>query len=140
MNDKSTDKATGLGNVYGRLLNCRNDYQGSRKRILCVCSAGLLRSPTAAVILSQDPWNFNTRAVGIEKNWALIPIDEVLIEWADEFVCMNQNQEEKIKDMLKPNDARKVHCLHIEDEFDYMNVVLVDAMKEEFHKIFPVEN
>ena len=42
-----------------RLANTQNKYQGKYKKVLCVCSAGLLRSPTAALVLSQEPFNFN---------------------------------------------------------------------------------
>ena len=44
-----------------RLSNVNNRFQGNFKRVLYVCSAGLLRSPTLAEILSQAPYNFNTR-------------------------------------------------------------------------------
>lgn len=50
--------------VMNRIANASNKFQGSYKRVLCVCSAGLLRSPTAALVLSKDPYNFNTRACG----------------------------------------------------------------------------
>ncbi len=34
--------------------NIDNPYQGSAKKVLCVCSAGMLRSPTAANVLYVD--------------------------------------------------------------------------------------
>lgn len=74
--------------MMNRLANSKNRYQGDMKKVLCVCSAGLLRSPTVAWILSNNPFNFNTRAVGITKEYALIPVDEVLIMWADEIVVV----------------------------------------------------
>lgn len=76
-----------------RKWNSHNEYQGKHKRVLCVCSAGLLRSPTAAWVLSNPPYNFNTRAAGIDVGHALIPVDDVLIEWADEIVCMDEYQQ-----------------------------------------------
>ena len=65
-----------------RLGNVSNGFQGKFRRVLCVCSAGLLRSPTLAEILSQPPYNFNTRAVGIAKEFALIPIDMAHAAWS----------------------------------------------------------
>ena len=56
-----------------RLHNATNPYQGSYKKVLCVCSAGMLRAPTAAVVLSRPPYDFNTRAVGTDLGTALIP-------------------------------------------------------------------
>lgn len=125
-------KATGLGNVANRLANSKNPYQRDIKKVLCVCSAGLLRSPTAAVVLSQDPWNFNTRAAGIEKEWALIPIDEVLVWWADEFVCMTLEQYNFLKGMTD----KPIHCLDIADSYEYRNPILVRIMKEKFENIW----
>ncbi len=43
----------------------QNPYQGKYKRVLCVCSAGVLRSATTAVVLSKEPFNFNTRSAGL---------------------------------------------------------------------------
>lgn len=85
--------------IMNRLANSSNIYQGKFKRVLCVCSAGLLRSPTAAFVLSQEPYNYNTRAAGLIKEFALVPVDEVLIRWADEIVCMSNEQAEQLADM-----------------------------------------
>ncbi len=71
-----------------RMHNAGNLHQGQYKKVLCVCSAGLLRSPTTAVVLSKEPYNFNTRAAGCVPDYALIKVDAVLIHWADEIVCM----------------------------------------------------
>ena len=43
--------------------NCTNPYQTGTEKILCVCSAGLLRSPTLAGELYKR--GFNTRAAGV---------------------------------------------------------------------------
>lgn len=70
-----------------RLANVSNRFQTPTHRVLCVCSAGLLRSPTAANVLHQE-YGFNTRAAGITAEYALIPVDEALLAWADEVVWM----------------------------------------------------
>ncbi len=71
-----------------RLWNTKNTNQGPAKRVLCLCSAGLLRSPTVAWVLSNDPWNYNTRAAGTSQDHALVAVDQYLLEWADEVVCV----------------------------------------------------
>ncbi len=98
-----------------RLYNCKNPHQGDYKRVLCVCSAGLLRSPTAAFVLSNEPFNFNTRAAGLDESHALIPVDDVLLEWADEIVCMNSHQ----KKMLADKTGKTIINLDIPDNFAY---------------------
>ena len=59
-----------------------NSYQGDYKRVLTVCSANMLRSPTMAHVLSAEPYNFNTRSAGI-AGFALIPVTEELLSWVD---------------------------------------------------------
>lgn len=109
-----------------RLSNCHNQYQGECKRVLCVCSAGLLRSPTIAWVLSQPPYDFNTRAAGLSDEYAMIPVDDVLLEWADEIVCVDFNQQiELLKRTSKP-----VHCFNIPDRFGFRDPELIELIKE----------
>jgi predicted protein tyrosine phosphatase len=72
-----------------RLANCENEYQGSFMRVLTVCSAGLLRSPTIARVLTRDFDNVNTRAVGTSSDYALVPLDMVHLKWAHLIICAN---------------------------------------------------
>lgn len=115
-------------NDMNRLGNSKNPYQGKYKKVLCVCSAGLLRSPTAAVVLSQEPFNFNTRACGLDVGFALIPCDKVLIEWADEIVCMDTYQEHCLKQMT----TKPVFCLSIGDSYEYRDPELMRMIKENY--------
>lgn len=102
--------------MNNRKHNSKNPYQGAAKKVLCVCSAGLLRSPTAAVVLQRE-FGYNTRACGIESSFALIPFDEVLAHWADEILVM-----EKYQVSLVPSSyIHKVSCLDIRDSYEYMN-------------------
>ena len=115
--------------LMNRLANCKNMYQGGYKRVLCVCSAGLLRSPTAAVVLSHEPFNFNTRAAGLAPEFALIPVDEVLLEWADEIVCMEPAQAEKLAVMAP---KKPVICLGISDSYEYRSDELRALIKVKY--------
>ena len=105
----------------------KNPYQGEYKRVLCVCSAGILRSATAAVILSQDPYNFNTRSAGVE-HYALVPVNEQLIEWADEIICMTDHH----RWMLREITNKEVHCLNIADDYAYRDERLIKLIKERY--------
>lgn len=114
-----------------RLANISNRFQGRFKKVLCVCSAGLLRSPTAAFVLSQDPYNYNTRAVGTETEFALTPIDDVMLTWADEIVCMESHHAEDVEAMLKINriHGKKIVILDIKDEYAYRDQALIDQIR-----------
>jgi len=107
----------------------KNSYQGSYKRVLCVCSAGILRSATTSVILSQEPFGFNTRACGLEP-YALIPITEVLLHWADEIVCMTEYH----KACLKNVTDKTIINLDIPDSFSYREQELEDLISHEYKR------
>lgn len=79
-----------------QLHNTTNPYQTDALRVLTVCSAGLLRSPTMANVLHSE-YGYNTRSAGINDSYALIPVTSVLVFWADEIVCAESWMEEEIK-------------------------------------------
>lgn len=111
--------------LMNRMANSHNKYQGDYKKVLCVCSAGLLRSPTAALVLSQPPYNFNTRSAGLSQEFALIPVDVVLLEWADEIVCMTDEQQTKLQLMTD----KPVISLAIPDNFKYRDGELMRLIR-----------
>lgn len=119
-----------------QLANVENKFQTTAKKVLCCYSAGLLRSPTLANLLHKE-FGFNTRAVGCDKEYALIPISQALIWWADEIVFVNRenfdilSQEEKdeISDV-----GVKVTVLNIEDDFDWNDSVLNRILLEAYNR------
>lgn len=118
-----------------RLANCRNPYQGKSKRVLCVCSAGLLRSPTAALMLAVN-YGYNTRAAGLDEAFALIPVDDALLTWADEVVCMSQVQAAEIETRVKELDLDiPVWALDIPDRYAYMDVRLQALIVESYRRV-----
>ena len=114
-----------------RMGNAKNEYQTDVKKVLCICSAGLLRSPTTAVVLSQEPYNYNTRAAGIVEEYALVPVDKVLIHWADEIVCVEPRIETLLRDEFDVND-KNIVTLDLPDMFEYRNPVLIELIKEQY--------
>ena len=114
---------------YGVLSN---RFQGDYKRVLTVCSAGILRSATAAHILCQKPFNFNTRNVGTAP-YALIPLTDDLIMWADEVVCMeNEHKVRVLNQMMEMDLYKRIVVLDIEDIYEYRNPTLVKLIKERY--------
>ena len=118
--------------LMNRLGNCHNRYQGEYKRVLCICSGGLLRSPTTAVVLSQEPYNFNTRAAGLDPEFALVPVDRVLLEWADEIVCATSKQAEIVR--LQLEEEKPIIVLGIPDSFPYRDPELIKLIRESYDK------
>jgi predicted protein tyrosine phosphatase len=122
--------------TMNRIGNAASPFQGQIKRVLCVCSAGLLRSPTAAVVLSQEPYNFNTRAVGISREYALIPLDIVHLHWADEIVTMEQDHTDivlqRLSDCGLSPDSVTIIQLNLPDDFVYRDPELIRLIKERY--------
>ena len=126
-----------------------NAYQGKHKKVLTVCSAGCLRSPTAAHILSSDPWNYNTRSAGTSTEYAIIGLDEALIVWADVILCMDSDQQRHINEMqnilakeasaMFEYDYKAVINLEIEDDYAYRDPALVEIMLTKFYELLPIE-
>ena len=113
--------------LNNRLHTCKNPYQGKTAKVLCVCSAGLLRSPTAALVLSQEPFNLNTRAAGL-REYALIQVDPVLLHWADEIVCMEMWM---VEELAKMTD-KVITCLDILDNYEYRQPELMELIKQRY--------
>ena len=111
-----------------RLANCKNPFQGSAKKVLVVCSAGLLRSPTAAWVLSNEPYLYNTRAAGIDDDFALIVVDDVLLEWADEIVCMDKSHQRELRTMPQ----KPIKLLNLPDKYPRMHPELIKAIKNAY--------
>jgi predicted protein tyrosine phosphatase len=119
--------------LESRLNTCYNERQeyDKYKRVLCICTAGLIRSATAAVVLSQWPFNFNTRCAGQNDTYALIPIDQVLTEWADEIVCMeceHKDYLERICGITK----KPIIVLGIPDDYHYREPALMDLISTKY--------
>lgn len=119
-----------------QLANVTNRYQTDAKRVLCVCSAGLLRSPTLANVLHQE-LGYNTRAAGSSEEYALIPISVALIYWADEIVFVNS---ENFNECLHHNEEydsiirRKAIVLSVEDDFEWNDPVLRDYLLVQYQE------
>lgn len=124
--------------MMNRLGNAGNRFQGKTKKVLCVCSAGLLRSPTMAHVLSSDPWNFNTRAAGMSKEYALVPVDLVLATWADEIVVVESWMQEQLR-VDYPDLSAPIHVVQLTDSFEYRDPALVKLLKEHLPKLYPLD-
>lgn len=120
-----------------RMGNAGNIYQTTAKRVLCLCSAGLLRSPTAANVLHQD-YGHNTRAAGVTKEYALIFADRVLIEWADQIVCVEQSVHDQLARLYHDDDlalakiGKNSVILNIPDMYPWNDARLRDAIREQY--------
>ena len=112
-----------------------NSYQGDYKRVLTVCSANMLRSPTMAVVLSMPPYDYNTRSAGTHS-FALVPVTEDLLMWADEVVCADTEHALIIRDKLMEYQLDKpIVNLRIPDNYEYRNPELIMMIRRRYDEI-----
>lgn len=128
-----TDKIFELSAPYD------NPYQGTEKRVLFVCSAGLLRSATAANIYAG--MGYNTRAAG-SSSYALIPLSANLIAWAQLIVFVNKENHKEAMDVFKNEDNavdKLVNSivLDIPDVYEYKHPKLIAAFKTQLKDVLP---
>lgn len=119
-----------------------NHSQGKDVRVVFVCSAGLLRSPTAARIAGE--YGINARSAGSHLHYALIPLSANLIKWAHWVVFLNPNNE--FEATMKIPDASLLELLrdksivwNIEDTYNYMDESLVWTLRKSIEKTFEVK-
>lgn len=120
--------------IYQLSAPFSNPFQGSTPRVLFVCSAGLLRSATAATIGSKY-FNLNTRNCGT-SSYALVPLSINLILWAHKIFFVNEENFEAARfDFEHHLDSgvleNKSVVWDIVDDYDYMNPKLQDHIIEE---------
>lgn len=115
-----------------QLFNIHNTAQGETKKILTVCSAGLLRSATLQNFLIKE-YGYNVRNCGTNEEYALIPISEALLKWADEVIFVNKDNYNQVYQHLKDFDVLdKCHTLDIPDRFMFNDPELLKICKEQY--------
>lgn len=121
--------------MNNRIFNINNPNQGTRTKTLCCCSAGLLRSPTAAFVLARD-FNRNTRAVGLEPSFALIPPDMVILEWADEIVVMTEDHLRTVRMLMDEwgVEDKPIYVLDVLDMYEAFDPQLMEIISKSFER------
>jgi len=107
-----------------------NPYQGTDKRVLFVCSMGILRSATGARLYAK---RYNTRCCGTWDE-ALIKLTPELIAWAQEIVFVNKENYDtacyKYSEEVFKETSTKV--LSIPDAYPHMHPKLIKAFTEQY--------
>lgn len=117
----------------------KNSHQTNALRVLCVCSVGMLRSPTLANELHRR-FGHNTRSCGVTTTHALVPISEALLHWADEIVFVdfdafdeftNSRDNEKLLNNLKMQGTT-VFVLNIPDVYNWNDLELKSISVDQY--------
>ena len=99
------------------------------RKLLFVCDANRLRSPTAEAIFSSYP-NLEVKSAGLSHE-ATVPLSLELLDWADVIFVMEKRHRNLIHSRFKDLYQRKrIICLYIPDEFEFMDPELVQLLEE----------
>ena len=101
------------------------------KQVLCVCSCNELRSPTMQWVLSNPPFNYNTRSCGTDKFNTNVPVTPALLRWANLIVCAEREHMDHIEKKLKGlHICKPVYHIAIPDKYAYRDATLVELITE----------
>ena len=107
-------------------------------KVLFICSRNEVRSLTAERMLEGVP-GYQVRSAGTESS-ARIRVTEGHLGWADIVFVMEKRHRARLSQKFgEALEGKKVICLHIPDEYGYMDTALIDVLRSnlEGHLCFP---
>ena len=110
--------------MSGLIEQLNNPFQKNYPKWLFICSAGMLRSATAAHLFAGE--GINTRCAGTEE-YAVQPIHENTILWADYIFVMEQIHVGQLNKKFYP---QPYIVLNIPDKYEYNSPELKDLLRK----------
>ena len=106
------------------------------KKVLFVCSQNRLRSPTAEQVFSSRT-DLEVASAGT-NNDADNPLTSELVAWADVVVVMEKAHRSKVQKRFRSAlKGKRLICLDIPDEFEFMDPMLVKLLQTRLGRHFP---
>lgn len=107
-----------------------------KKRVLFVCSQNRLRSPTAEQVFSRYG-GIEVASGGLNRD-AECPVTVELVTWADIIFVMERAHRNKLKSRFRSwLKDKRVICLEIPDEYEYMDPALVQLLESKVPRHLP---
>jgi predicted protein tyrosine phosphatase len=98
------------------------------KHVLFICSQNRLRSPTAEQVFSGRP-GFEVASAGLNPEAETL-VSADLLEWADVIFVMERTHRNKLSKKFRAQlRSKRIICLDIPDEFEFMNPALVRLLE-----------
>jgi predicted protein tyrosine phosphatase len=106
------------------------------KKVLFICSQNRLRSPTAEQVFSA--WKgLEVSSAGTNHD-AENPVTPEALEWADIIIVMERAHRNKIQKKFRSAlNGKRIVCLEIPDEYEYMDPGLVRLLEAKVPKFLP---
>lgn len=100
-----------------------------------VCTVNRKRSATAYKIYETDK-RFDVRSAGTDKTVSKVLTEEIL-NWADSIIVMERHHRNYIRKKFPSIYAsKKIVCLYIPDDYDYMQTELIAILKDKVEDIY----
>ena len=104
-------------------------------KVLFVCTVNRMRSATAHKIYEDDV-RLEVKSAGTDKSASTV-VSLELLDWADAIVVMEKHHRNTIRqrfpDIYK---NKKIVCLYIPDDYDFMQDELIGLLKDKFESVF----
>jgi predicted protein tyrosine phosphatase len=105
-------------------------------RVLFICSQNRLRSPTAEQVFSS--WEGLEVASAGLNDGAENAVSPELLEWAELIFVMEKAHRNKLGRKFRRHlNGKRVICLDIPDEYDYMDPGLVSLLQTKVSRHLP---
>jgi predicted protein tyrosine phosphatase len=99
-------------------------------KLLFICSQNRWRSLTAEKMYQGFP-GYEVRSAGTEQN-ARIRVTEGHIGWADIIFVMEKRHIDRLRDRFADQlTGKQLICLHIDDNYRFMNQDLITVLREQ---------
>ncbi|MDB9514606.1 methyltransferase domain-containing protein [Kamptonema animale CS-326] len=109
-----------------------------KTKILFVCSQNKLRSLTAEKMYENS--NYAVKSAGTEKG-ARTRVTEGIIGWADLIFVMEKRHSDRLRSKFRESLAgKKIICLHIPDNYDYMEPELIEILEAKLSSYIELPN
>lgn len=107
-----------------------------KQHVLFICSQNRLRSPTAEQVFADRP-GIETSSAGLNHD-AENPLTPELLQWADTIFVMEHAHRSRLSSRFKPHlDGKRVICLEIPDEYEFMDPGLVRLLETRVSRHLP---
>lgn len=107
------------------------------RHVLFICAQNRLRSPTAEHVFADWP-GIETESAGI-GNGADNPVSPELLVRADLVFVMEKSHLDKLRRRFRTHlNGKRLICLDIPDDYDYMDPVLVQLLRQKVTRFLPV--
>ena len=106
------------------------------RNVLFICTQNRLRSPTAEQVFADWP-GIETQSAGL-GNDAGNPVSPEILAWADLIFVMEKSHRTKLSKQFRPHlGGKRVICLDIPDDYDYMEPALVELLRRKVTRFLP---